>query len=209
MSSPEPDRWDRHLRNLRRQRCAPGDFILVWICSSNLARAQYGGSVPSTASLLCMGLLLRKFNRPVLNKNGFAAQGCGCGSGKRVKSDAAGPPTGNEAPCVQLLSYNGGRSELRSRFRSALSPWIDRRMPIDIIRDRLEERSVKVTFKIIEPGFLILIATKTQIQTRLRPGVIYLPNDNHLETTKVLGITVPPSLAARSETSAPVLSRRG
>ena len=58
-----------------------------------------------------------------------------------------GPPTGNEAPCVQLLSYNGGRSELRSRFRSALSPWIDRRMPIDIIRDRLEERSVRVTLK--------------------------------------------------------------
>ena len=94
-----------------------------------------------------MGLLLRKFNRPVLDENGFAAQGCGCGSGKRVKSDAAGPPTGNEAPCVQLLSYNGGRSELRSRFRSALSPWIDRRMPIDIIRDRLEERSVRVTLE--------------------------------------------------------------
>ncbi len=58
-----------------------------------------------------------------------------------------GPPTGNEAPCVPLLSYNGGRSELRSRFRSARSPWIDRRMPIDFIRDRLEERSVRVTLE--------------------------------------------------------------
>ncbi len=58
-----------------------------------------------------------------------------------------GPPTGNEAPCVPLLSYNGGRSELRSRFRSALSPWIDRRMPIDIMRDRFEERSVRVTLE--------------------------------------------------------------
>jgi hypothetical protein len=32
-----------------------------------------------------------------------------------------------EAPCAPLLSFNGGRSELKSRFRSAFSPWIDRR----------------------------------------------------------------------------------
>ena len=56
-----------------------------------------------------------------------------------------GTPTGSEAPCVPLLSYNGGRSELKSRLRSALSPWIDRRLQIDVIRDRLEERSATVT----------------------------------------------------------------
>jgi hypothetical protein len=56
-----------------------------------------------------------------------------------------GAPTGNEAPCVPLFSYNGGRSELKSRLRSALSPWIDRRIPIDVIRHRLEERSATVT----------------------------------------------------------------
>ena len=33
----------------------------------------------------------------------------------------------------------GGREELRSRFRSALSPWIDLRNPADVVRDRLEE----------------------------------------------------------------------
>ena len=35
-----------------------------------------------------------------------------------------GAPTGNEAPCAPLFSYNGGRSELKSRLRSAFSPWI-------------------------------------------------------------------------------------
>ena len=47
-----------------------------------------------------------------------------------------------EAPCVQLLSFNGGRNELKSRFRSALSPWIDRRQKLDIIRDEVEERGI-------------------------------------------------------------------
>ena len=56
-----------------------------------------------------------------------------------------GAPTGKEAPCVPLFSYNGGRSELKSRLRSAFSPWIDRRLPIDIIRDRLEEPNAIVT----------------------------------------------------------------
>ena len=31
--------------------------------------------------------------------------------------------------------------ELTSRIRSAISPWIDRRKQIDVIRDRLEERA--------------------------------------------------------------------
>jgi hypothetical protein len=39
------------------------------------------------------------------------------------------------------LGFNGGRSELRSRLRSAASPWIDRRTQLDRIRDRLAERA--------------------------------------------------------------------
>jgi hypothetical protein len=39
---------------------------------------------------------------------------------------------------------NGGRSEIRSRFRSSISPWIDRRQKVDIIRDELEERGIAV-----------------------------------------------------------------
>jgi hypothetical protein len=45
------------------------------------------------------------------------------------------------APFAPIVSFNGGRAELRSRLRSAASPWIDRRQSIDIIRDRIEERA--------------------------------------------------------------------
>jgi hypothetical protein len=41
-----------------------------------------------------------------------------------------------------LLSYNGGRSEIKSRLRSAMSPWIDRRQKLDIIRDELEDGGI-------------------------------------------------------------------
>jgi hypothetical protein len=36
----------------------------------------------------------------------------------------------------------GRRVEIKSRFRSAISPWIDRREKLDIIRDELEERGL-------------------------------------------------------------------
>jgi hypothetical protein len=42
------------------------------------------------------------------------------------------------APIVRL----GRRDELKSRFRSALSPWIDLRTPADVRRDRLEEQGI-------------------------------------------------------------------
>ena len=41
-----------------------------------------------------------------------------------------------------MLSFKGGRNEIKSRFRSAISPWIDRRQKLDIIRDELEERGI-------------------------------------------------------------------
>ena len=47
-------------------------------------------------------------------------------------------------PCLPLLSFNGHRSELRSRLRSALSVVVDRRQPLDIIRDRIEERGIEL-----------------------------------------------------------------
>jgi hypothetical protein len=55
-----------------------------------------------------------------------------------------GPPTNQEAPCAPLLGLNGGRSEIKSRFRSGISPWIDRRQKFDIIRDELEERGIAI-----------------------------------------------------------------
>jgi hypothetical protein len=53
-----------------------------------------------------------------------------------------GAPTSDEVPCVPVLSLCGGRSALKSRFRSAISPWFDQRQTIDVIRDRLEERGI-------------------------------------------------------------------
>jgi len=44
--------------------------------------------------------------------------------------------------CVPLLGFDGGRSKLRSHMRSVASLVVDRRQPIDIIRDKLEERGL-------------------------------------------------------------------
>jgi len=52
-----------------------------------------------------------------------------------------GAPIADEVRCAPIAPY-GGRDELMSRVRSAISPWLDRREPIDVIRDRLEERAV-------------------------------------------------------------------
>jgi hypothetical protein len=45
-------------------------------------------------------------------------------------------------PCAPVAAFNGGRSELRSRLRSALAPIVDVRRPIDVVRDDLEARAV-------------------------------------------------------------------
>ena len=45
----------------------------------------------------------------------------------------------DEARCAPYVQVQGGRAELTSRFRSALSPWIDFRNEADVVRDRLEE----------------------------------------------------------------------
>jgi hypothetical protein len=53
-----------------------------------------------------------------------------------------GTPTRREARCAPLVHVWGDRNELKSRFRSALSPWIDLRNQADVVRDRLEERDI-------------------------------------------------------------------
>ena len=52
-----------------------------------------------------------------------------------------GAPKTEETPCAPRVS-SGGRAELKSRFRSAMSPWLDRRDEFDVIRERLEERGI-------------------------------------------------------------------
>ena len=64
-----------------------------------------------------------------------------------------GAPRTDEVRCAPVAPY-GGRGELRSRVRSAISPWLDRREPIDVIRDRLEERDNRAVLRV---GAVILV----------------------------------------------------
>lgn len=45
-------------------------------------------------------------------------------------------------PFAPIVGFNGGRSQLRSRLRSAFAPIIDVRQPLDIVRDTLEARAL-------------------------------------------------------------------
>ncbi len=51
-------------------------------------------------------------------------------------------PSADEARCAPYVHVQGGRAEAMSRFRSALSPWIDLRDQADVVRDRLEEYGI-------------------------------------------------------------------
>lgn len=53
-----------------------------------------------------------------------------------------GAPASQAARCAPYVQAFGGREELKSRFRSALSPWIDVRNQADRVRDRLEESAL-------------------------------------------------------------------
>lgn len=47
-------------------------------------------------------------------------------------------------PCAPLAVFNGGRSKLKSRMRSALAPIVDIRHPLDIVRDDVEARAFRL-----------------------------------------------------------------
>jgi hypothetical protein len=56
-----------------------------------------------------------------------------------------GRPVADQAPFAPVLAFTGGRSEVSSRLRSALSPLYDARRPLDVIRGRLEERGLAMS----------------------------------------------------------------
>ena len=80
------------------------------------------------------------------------AEGAACETLLNVDENAAnfaeylreyGPLTAKETiPCAPLLPCAGWRNEVKSCFRSAISPWIDRRQQVDIIRDKLDARGI-------------------------------------------------------------------
>ena len=96
---------------------------------------------------------LEFFHIKLERHNAIFAQGAACETLRKVEESAGnfaqylldhGHLTTQEAPCAPVLSCIGGRREIRSRFRSAIAPWIDCRQQVDIIRDELEERGIAV-----------------------------------------------------------------
>jgi Hint domain len=96
---------------------------------------------------------LEFFHIKLERHNAIYAEGVPCETLRYAEESAVDPAehsphhghsTIQEAPCALLLSCTGRRREISSRFRSAISPWIDRRQKIDIIRDELEERGIAV-----------------------------------------------------------------
>lgn len=52
-----------------------------------------------------------------------------------------GSGNSDAVPCAPISAFNGRRSELRSRLRSALTPIVDIRRPMDVVRDNVEARA--------------------------------------------------------------------
>ena len=70
------------------------------------------------------------------------AEGAQCESLSEVTAAAAAGDDEAEAACAPLVYYEGRRGQIKSRIRSAFSPWLDTRSQLDVIRDRLEMRGI-------------------------------------------------------------------
>jgi len=82
------------------------------------------------------------------------AEGAPCETLLRVDENAVnfaeylrecGRPSIEEIPCAPVLRYSYRRDQIKSCFRSAISPWIDRRYTVDIIRDKLDARGIALS----------------------------------------------------------------
>ena len=94
---------------------------------------------------------LEFFHVKLERHNVIYAEGAPCETLLNVDENAANfaeyfrrhePPESEETPCAPVLQYSYRRGEIKSCFRSAISPWIDRRQTVDIIRDRLDARGI-------------------------------------------------------------------
>lgn len=70
------------------------------------------------------------------------AEGAQCESLSLVPAGASEAET--DPVCAPLVYYEGRSGQIKSRLRSAISPWLDMRSQLDIIRDRLELRGVSL-----------------------------------------------------------------
>jgi hypothetical protein len=96
---------------------------------------------------------LEFFHIKLEHHNVIYAEGAPCETVRNFDERAAnfndylrryGPRTTQEVPCAPMFNFNRTRNQIKSRLRSALSPWVDRRQTADIIRDELEERGIAV-----------------------------------------------------------------
>jgi hypothetical protein len=97
---------------------------------------------------------LEYFHVKLENHDVVYAEGAPCDSLLGVPETSAnfaeyvrtyGATASNETPCVPILGYGKRGGRIKSYFRSAMSPWIDRRNEVDVIRDRLEERGLALS----------------------------------------------------------------
>ena len=129
------------------------------------AHALYIDGVLVPAGSLINGTTITLYDACELNELAFFhikldshdvifAQGAPCETLLAVSENASnfaeylrefGMPISEEAPCAPVLAFNGGRSELKSRLRSAFAPVLDRRQKLDVIRDRLEQRGLALS----------------------------------------------------------------
>ncbi len=96
---------------------------------------------------------LEYFHIKLEHHDAIYAEGAPCETLLNVDENAAnfaeylrgyGYPKTPEPPCAPLFLYSYRRGEIKSCFRSAISPWFDRRQPVDIIRDKLDARGIEL-----------------------------------------------------------------
>jgi hypothetical protein len=154
--------WNKDFRPVRIARSALGPDIPRTDLLVTQAHALYFDGVLVPAGCLVNGRTitldaaaehreLEFYHIKLANHDVIDAEGAPCESLLEVGEDAAnfadyfrkiGTPASEPKPCVPIEAYRGGRDEIKSRLRSALSPWIDLRKRIDIVRDRLEEQAI-------------------------------------------------------------------
>jgi Hint domain len=97
---------------------------------------------------------LKFFHIKLAAHDAIYAEGAPCETLLNIDENAAnfaeylrlyGRPTIEETPCAPLLRYGYRRGEIKSCLRSAISPWIDRRQPADLIRDKLDARGLELS----------------------------------------------------------------
>jgi len=160
---PTPCNGIRPIQQIGRYKCTRSDASSAWASDARpvrVARSALGPNVPHTDLYLSQehaifidGALVRAGS--LVNETTIALAEAGDVTELEyyhVKLQSHDVIYAEGAPCetfadtaehyVPVLSFTGYRSRMKSHLRSALSPLVDRREKIDVIRDRLEDRAL-------------------------------------------------------------------